>query len=121
MQIQANGFPLKDKEDDDDLNGGSGGYIYINTKTKRSRNWVSGLASINAIGGYGKNKGYGGAGGIIVMAGTMNTLRVYTQGGEGGSHHEGKICANGSPGTLHWEQDDYLYIDNGGIITDKHI
>ena len=77
-QIQANGLPLQSKEDSDDLNGGSGGYIYINTRTKNARNWISGLASINAIGGFGKNKGYGGSGGVVVMAGTMVTLKANT-------------------------------------------
>jgi hypothetical protein len=121
MQIQANGFPLESKEDEDNLNGGSGGYIYINTRSKNQRNFISGMASINAIGGYGKNKGYGGAGGIVVFDGTMVSLQVNTHGGLGGDYHQGKICANGSPGTVHWQKDDYLYIDNEGHQSDKVI
>ena len=30
-QLQANGLPDLEKEDRDDLNGGSGGYIYVKT------------------------------------------------------------------------------------------
>lgn len=62
-----------------DLNGGSGGYVYINTQQRYGKNSFStnntsvdpnGVmehASIEVMGGYGKNKGVGGAGGVIVF------------------------------------------------------
>ena len=51
------------------------------------RNYISGLASIEAVGGYGVNKGYGGAGGIIVMDGTMISLSVEINGGRAGTYY----------------------------------
>jgi len=86
------------------LNGGSGGYIYINTQQKYGKNNFTSYdkdgkaqyASIEVTGGYGKNKGVGGAGGVIVFGDGVD-LRVnageyglgifhtYTHGGRSGS------------------------------------
>ena len=68
-QISANGLPLKEAKESElgNLYGGSGGYIYINTKQKYGKNSFDTEARIEAIGGYGKNKGAGGAGGVIVF------------------------------------------------------
>ena len=49
------------------LNGGSGGYVYVNTQQMYGKNIFDQYARIEVIGGYGKNKGMGGAGGVIVF------------------------------------------------------
>ena len=43
-QIQANGFPLRDTPETSgrNLHGGTGGYIYVNTRTKNGRNSITG-------------------------------------------------------------------------------
>lgn len=60
-----------EKEDQDDLNGGSGGYIYVSTKNDVRANTISPTAQFEAKGGYGKNQGLGGAGGVIILDGTF--------------------------------------------------
>ena len=61
VQISANGLPLEKSDEKDDLNGGTGGYIYIKTSEKYQKNKDEG--QIQAVGGFGKNQGLGGAGG----------------------------------------------------------
>ena len=69
-QIQANGIPSAELKEDSvkDANGGSGGYIYINTQNDyHKNNVIEAGAIISAHGGYGKNKGFGGSGGVVVF------------------------------------------------------
>jgi hypothetical protein len=54
-QLQSNGLPDLEKEDRDDLNGGSGGYIYIKTINSKVKNTIASSSQIEAKGGYGKN------------------------------------------------------------------
>ena len=68
-RIRANGFPSSEHTLEGNLNGGSGGHIYINTAEKTDKNEVSWFAQIEANGGFGKNRGFGGAGGIIYYDG----------------------------------------------------
>ena len=43
-QLRANGAPNRDKKDNDDLHGGSGGYIYVKTSEKSKANDIDKLA-----------------------------------------------------------------------------
>lgn len=59
--------------------GGSGGYIYVNTTNKRGSNQIAASVTIEAQGGYGSN---GGSGGIIVFENTViNEAQVNAAGG----------------------------------------
>ena len=87
-QLQANGLPDLDKQDNDDLNGGSGGYIYVKTKNAKRENTISPSAQIEAKGGNGKNQGLGGSGGVIILDGQFGEHDVQemvkVQGGQSG-------------------------------------
>ena len=67
--IRANGLPILENKDFlEDVNGGSGGYIYVKAYNKITKeNVLDPFSRFEAIGGYGKNKGYGGAGGVIIL------------------------------------------------------
>lgn len=110
--IQANGIPAKDTPESDvgDLTGGSGGYININIENKYvKQNHIDYLAKIQALGGYGKNKGVGGAGGIITFGNNVEYLNLevtQTFGGSGGTIRnaaEKPNCGNGAPGTVFYD------------------
>ena len=90
--IQSNGLPRWDTNEKElgvDLYGGSGGYIYINTKEKFANNQAGWSSRIAAIGGFGKNKGAGGAGGVIVFGHDVKdnfaSVNTRTMGGRGGT------------------------------------
>ena len=69
-----------------DLHGGTGGYIYINSLSKVSRNSFKGLCQVSAQGGYGKGLGYGGSGGVVVLDGKTTSMgMVHINGGRAGS------------------------------------
>lgn len=70
--VEANGAPIRSKPDADDLNGGSGGYIFVSTSNIWNKNTIESFANFSAIGGFGKNKGVGGAGGAIVLSGNFS-------------------------------------------------
>ena len=58
----------------------------------------------------------------MVFDGTMgSTFAVSTRGGIGGISYEGKICANGAPGTLYRNEIKELRINNNGNETDKAV
>ena len=76
--ITADGLPNKDKYDRDNLNGGTGGYIYIKTYNKFSNNSIEGDALISARGGFGINNGLGGAGGVVVLDGNFSRDNILT-------------------------------------------
>ena len=108
-----------------DLNGGTGGYIYINTENQYTKNNViSSGAIVSAIGGYGKNKGFGGAGGVVVFGKHFrgSTFDVLVHGGGTGFQYadaKPQGCGNGGAGTVYMAHEDMLRIDNNGIITNK--
>lgn len=128
-----------------DLNGGSGGYVYINTQQKYGKNAFTSTdaagtteyASIEVTGGYGKNKGMGGAGGVIVFGdGVENQLGIfhtYTHGGRSGTkvattptqttdgkeHKPEYNCGAGAAGTTYWDAEDVLVINNNWHHTTK--
>ena len=89
------------------MHGGSGGYIYINTREKTSRNRFDKKASVEAMGGYGKNQGLGGAGGVVFYDGSVRKgySSTYVNGGLGGDAYlnaEPEGCSAGAAGTAHW-------------------
>lgn len=106
------------------MNGGSGGYIYINTTNKRNDNYISNDARIEARGGFGKNKGLGGSGGVIV--GGKNFRHIFNSiadGGLGGSYYDNSIfanCANAAAGTQYFWSLDLMIIDNKNHLSDKY-
>jgi hypothetical protein len=107
------------------LNGGSGGYVYINTLNEYTKsNVISSGAIISATGGYGKNRGFGGAGGVVVFGkhfrGSTFGVKVHG-GGTGVQYADAKPqgCGNGGAGTVYMAHEDMLRIDNGGLITNK--
>ena len=125
MQIKANGLPTEDDDDDEnDLNGGSGGYIYIKTSNEYNQNYVDKDSKISAAGGFGKNKGFGGAGGVVVFDGSMRSgfLNTLIHGGLSGSVYnktEPIGCGNGAAGTIFWKTSDILKSHNRNFITTK--
>lgn len=71
--IEANGWPRDSTTKSGTYHGGSGGYIYIKTtniygkhNNAESSNWI-----ISASGGDGKENGFGGSGGIIIVDGNF--------------------------------------------------
>lgn len=99
------------------MNGGSGGYIYINTSEKNGLNKIYWKASVEVIGGYGKNKGFGGAGGTVYFDGSFKQgpRTTYIHGGLGGNEYQDpelKGCGNGASGTAYWKVYDVLMANN---------
>lgn len=119
-------MPLQNFSSTADLNGGSGGYIYVNTTNKYAENYLSGGAKIVAEGGYGKNAGMGGSGGVIVFGKNFRTglFNVQINGGLGGtparSTQSPNPCSNGAAGTAYFWGLDLLLIDNENHISDKY-
>ena len=75
-----------------DHSGGSGGYIYIRTAQTGGDNDIDPDARITALGGYGKNFGVGGAGGVIVAEVTDDlNLDVSAMDAHGGLAGDGWI------------------------------
>lgn len=110
---------------DSNLNGGTGGYIWINTINKYGENYVSNGAFISARGGTGKNQGFGGSGGVIVFGKNfrLGLFNVESSGGIGGVSWNTSIpvgCANAAAGTNYFWALDLMLIDNKNIITDKY-
>lgn len=119
------------------LNGGSGGYVYINTQQRYGKNYIHQYARIEVIGGYGKNKGVGGAGGVIVFGDgveyQLGMLHTYTHGGRSGSkvastpaqtvdgrvHKPEYNCGAGAAGTTYWDAEDVLVVNNNWHHTTK--
>ena len=106
------------------LQGGSGGYIYVETANKLSKNLINQDAKMTAIGGSGLGHWGGGSGGAIVLDGDfrMNEHKVDASGGisdydTGKEDYDG--CANGGAGTIWNRKDDELIIDNKEKVTDK--
>jgi hypothetical protein len=117
-QISASGLPRFDSslETNEDLHGGSGGYIYMNSRNQYEVNEFDFDSRIYANGGKGYNKGYGGAGGIIYFGDKIGDgiYNAFTDGGVGGAAYLGerKECATGSHGTIYWQLHDLLYLNN---------
>jgi len=124
FQLQANGLPLESTSTDEDLHGGSGGYIYINTSNEVTSNYVSPGAQIQARGGFGKNRGFGGAGGSVV--GGLEFAYIFnvdTEGGlagDGYKNAEPAGCGNAAAGTSYYWTLDLMLIDNKDHISNKH-
>lgn len=120
----ANGFPLGEAVHEGNINGGSGGHIYIKTAEVNDRNDVSWYSSIDTMGGFGKNKGHGGSGGVIYYDGTFESgiYMAEIAGGLGGNGNDDtkiKGCSNGASGTAYWKGLDELMVDNRNHETDK--
>ena len=126
-QLRANAFPLSETRTDDSLQGGSGGYVMLKTLELSQKNSIVGGA-VEVKGGYGKNSGYGGSGGVIFYDGSFR-LGLKTSvmfGGYGDSKAykaddvtHAKGCQNGASGTTHWTIYDVLLLDNQYHETDK--
>ena len=109
---------------EDDLNGGSGGSIYLKTSEVYDTNNVSWWSEIEAMGGNGKNKGFGGAGGTIYYDGTFDSgiFMAEISGGLGGNGNENRTikgCDAGASGTAYWSGEDSLMLDNRNHDSDK--
>jgi len=104
------------------LHGGTGGYIYINTSESLARNYVSSGVRIQAKGGYGKNRGYGGAGGIVVGGSTFTYIfSIDAEGGLAGptGGRWNRTCGNAAAGTTYFWALDLLLIENKGHMSNK--
>lgn len=124
--VQADGWPQPEASKAGTYQGGSGGYIHIKTSNKHGKvnndntetKWL-----VSASGGDGKVRGFGGAGGIIILDGKFDVLRSNYQayGGRAGAQADdnGKGCGTGAAGTVFFKQQDALYISNGDRKTDK--
>jgi hypothetical protein len=123
-QIQADGLPSRNSPEVEsrDLHGGTGGYIYINTRAQGGRNAIVGQCAVSAQGGFGKGIGYGGAGGVVILDGrTLSVGMVHINGGKGGAHFDkpaNKGCGNAASGTFYTKGYKALIVDNG-IESDK--
>jgi hypothetical protein len=125
VQIQANGIPLQSSTSTKDLNGGSGGYVYINTTNNFKENYMSMSSTVSAIGGYGQNKGFGGSGGVIVFGPKVRTgvFNVRAEGGDGGSYYQDASpagCANAAAGTAFFWALDLMLVHNWNKTSDKY-
>ena len=74
-------------------------------------------AGVEVIGGYGKNNGFGGSGGIVYFDGTfrLGLRTTFVYGGLGGNDYkdsEVEGCANGASGTAYWVVYDVLMANN---------
>mmetsp|Transcript_41110 Transcript_41110/g.62471 ORF Transcript_41110/g.62471 Transcript_41110/m.62471 type:complete len:179 (+) Transcript_41110:424-960(+) len=125
VPLEANGLPIATKSDPDNLNGGSGGYIYIKTTNQFGNNTFDD-STIQALGGFGKNRGYGGSGGVIVLDGDFNREDVLKNfdvyGGKAGPDYDTARplgCGNGASGTVYHIQNDLLLLDNNRKTTTK--
>jgi len=88
------------------------------------KNNVSWYSSIEVLGGFGKNEGHGGAGGVVYFDGSFDhgIYMAEVAGGEGGNaNKESKIkgCSNGASGTAYFKGIDELMLDNRNHFTDK--
>jgi hypothetical protein len=125
VQIKADGIPWLNKNDDPaDLNGGSGGYIFIKTANKDKPNVIDTKATVSAQGGFGKNKGLGGAGGVVVLDTGLDPQSFDSvfkvNGGTGGSASgEARPCATGASGTVYFTRNDFLHLSNDGYETSR--
>lgn len=127
--ISANGLPEAGTDDQVtiDLNGGSGGYVYINTQNKYNTNTIESEASITVIGGHGTGNGFGGSGGIVTFGKDVKEEEFMfiskTRGGTGGKvkrDNDQTLCANGAAGTAFFDKNDWLFVWNGDVLTSKH-
>jgi hypothetical protein len=71
------------------------------------------------VGGFGKNKGFGGAGGVIIFAGYFKEgmVNAHVYGGLSGTYYNTSSfggCGNAAAGTIFWEKNDILFIGNRG-------
>jgi len=76
------------------------------------------------MGGYGKNKGFGGAGGVVYYDGSFDDgiFMAEISGGLGGNGNENRTevgCDNGASGTAYWKGEDSLMLDNRNHDSDK--
>ena len=126
--LQANAKPYENvaraTEFADTLVGGSGGYIYVRTMNHhQAENDLGERFRVEAKGGFGMGRGYGGSGGIVVFEGAFNpnTDQVTTVGGaavHAELNYDG--CGNGASGTLYYHNASRLIIDNEERLS-KHI
>ena len=118
------GWPRESTTKSGTYHGGSGGYIYIKTtniygkhNNAESSDWI-----ISASGGDGKENGFGGSGGIIIVDGNFGISQTNYKafGGRAGVDVENSSgCGTGAAGTIYFKQVDLLYISNDNRITDK--
>lgn len=74
------------------------------------------------MGGFGKNNGHGGSGGIMFFDGSnalgLNNVQINGGLGDNGWRTE-RFGTNAASGTVHWTILDALLIDNGYHRSDK--
>lgn len=79
-------------------------------------------ANIEAMGGFGKNDGHGGSGGIMYFDGTnalgQNSIHINGGLGDKGWNMD-RFGTNAASGTCYWTVLDALLIDNSYHHTDK--
>jgi len=71
VSLKADALPYKNTTLSYNLNGGSGGYIYVNTINNLKSNSLGPNFTIKAQGGFATN---GGSGGVIVLDGGFQVL-----------------------------------------------
>ena len=121
--VEANGWPQPSSSKSGTYYGGSGGYIHIKTtniyakNNVNSNNWI-----ISATGGDGKQDGFGGSGGIIILDGkfSVSYYNYKALGGMAGADVDNESgCGTGAAGTVYFEQQHLLFIGNGNRKTNK--
>ena len=122
--IEAIGWPSPSSTKSGTYHGGSGGYIHIKTQNVygKENNPSNQDWRISAFGGSGKQYGFGGSGGIIIVDGkfgiSQNNYLAY--GGKAGDMVENfSGCGTGAAGTVYYKQIDFLYISNANRKTNK--
>lgn len=134
-KLQADGFPLDVYKNESirELQGGSGGYIYLATHNLKQPNNYHTNSRISAVGGHGLGNSGAGSGGVIVLGGNItlaadekseeaHKLNIDSSGGVSdykpkAGYNEG--CANGAAGTIWFKKDDILIVDNKWKRSDK--
>ena len=124
LSLQSNALPseAEARASEYEMVGGSGGYIYVKTMNELQENDLSQGFRIEARGGYGTGKNFGGSGGVIVFDGgfELRPEQVSTAGGlamKTEINHDG--CGNGAAGTLFYAAQNKLLIDNEHKLTTK--
>ena len=128
--LEADGWPQAASSKSGTYHGGSGGYIHIKTanvhtaeNNKHQHHADKNQWLVSAAGGHGKNAGFGGAGGIIILDGNFEFLKSNYRafGGTSGDQvtDSSDGCGTGAAGTVFFKQQDLLYVSNGNRKTNK--
>ena len=120
-KIRADGLPKPGYDKRKLLNGGSGGYIYLQSVNEAEENDMQG--TVTAMGGQGVYNGPGGSGGRVLLINVVfpnEGQQVLVNGGND-EQAESKPCLRGGSGTIYKYEKGWtsLTVKNGGYPQEK--